>query len=147
MRQNPCLLDDVRTVFDDMKNLHNAGIDTSQVENLLSRSFLSLGRAYVLIDAVNESQHVEEILESLSRLSDRCKNLRIFFTTTMTLGGESGNSLIRTFHLQSEDNRDDLRALIDHSLANDIRDCKLAGLGEDPKAEIKRRLMYDANGS
>lgn len=142
------LSDQLRPVYERNRGPNrDQRIDLAELEQILCQHFLSMGNCYILVDAINESQYAAEIVECLCRMMRQAKNLRVFFTATASLETQVPDDLmniIRTIHLQSSTNSNDIGALVEHAL---VADRRLSRLDTDLKRTIRDSLIQGAHGS
>lgn len=144
--QDPILLEKFRPLFESTRLLSGRPpIELVELERILGVYFNTLGTVYILVDAINESQYTDRMVESLSRMVGRCNSLRVLVTTTVIpLSLSLLVPLAKMVELQPTESQEDIDTLISHVLATSRN---FARLGDDLKREIRQTLTIGANGS
>lgn len=145
-KHEPSLLEMFRPIYESSRGLsHQPPIDLAEMERLLCQHISSLKTAYILVDAVNESQCMVDIIDLLCRMMCRCENLQVLLSTTVAPPPyEYRPSLIKLILLQPSDNQKDIDALVDHTIQSHR---SFARLETQLKLDTREALVSGANGS
>jgi hypothetical protein len=142
----PSLLHQVRKSCNiDQSGSYRQPPELPKLVDILCRHLNKSMRAYILTDALNESEDMSLIMSTLSSMIDRCPNLRVMITTTQALHDSTWKRYkSRKISLDAGTNRDDIVILTKQTVAMKpgLRD-----LSEQLKQKIMDTLYAQANGS
>lgn len=137
----PSILESIRPLYEKTPNgqAHRHPIDINALEDAIVK-YSSHGTRVILIDAINESQHIERIKQSLQRIASLSTNLRILITSTVDVISPAHAKIV---NMNTENIRVDIDAFIYYRLEEE----GLKQLSTTLKNKIRTTLSNGADGS
>ena len=121
-------------------------MDLEELVDIFRRHTGGLNRAFIVIDAINESERAEEIQKVLLNLAETCKNIRLIVTSTSRINGswcESRHVKVAQCYMSTKTIDADIRVYVDDQIANNV---SLSTLSPSLKKEVKEAILSRANG-
>ncbi|KAJ5826063.1 hypothetical protein N7474_003201 [Penicillium riverlandense] len=139
----PSILDSIWPLYEEnAKNQsHRHPVDLSTLEDAIVKATFGKRPIVLLIDAINESSHMEYIKRSLLKLSSQSSNIRILVTGTAEVISERHASIV---YMNASIIRNDIDTFVHYRLEHDDM---LRNLSAKLKDEIWRTLVKGADGS
>ena len=142
---NPPILNPIRDIYNQTtgSQAHRPPIKIGVLEESIIQCSSGGKQIIILLDAVNESQHMDDIERSLLRVASLSRNIRVVMTTTATMVLARHVDVLRV-NINAEMMRGDIAAFIETRLEEDD---VLRNLPSAFKADIADTLLYNADGS
>lgn len=145
--QDHSLLAKVRPIYEEhTQQAHRSPIEQLKLESLLDEHASSkTGDVYIFIDALNETSSALDVLRTLVEVMIRCKNIRLFVTTTSHIDQSILSRVpTTTIELQPDTLNDDIALFVTSGLSTNKT---MQTLDPALKADIQDTLIKNANGS
>lgn len=142
---NPSILNHIRAVYNQTptNQAHRSPIDIGALEKSIIQCSSGEKQVVILVDAVNESQNMENIERSLLRLAKSSRNIRVVVTTTTTMISAKHDDALK-INISAKMMRGDIAAFIGDRLEQDDI---LRNLPPKFKDDIEKALLDNADGS
>ncbi|KAJ5612966.1 hypothetical protein N7510_006160 [Penicillium lagena] len=139
----PSILDTIWPIYEEKakSQAHRHPIDVSALEDALIKATFSERPIVLLLDAINESSHMEDIKRSLLKLSSESSNIRILMSGTADVISKGYASIV---NMNASIIRDDIDTFVRYRLEHDDM---LRNLSAKLKDEIWGTLVRGADGS
>ena len=140
---DPSILDDIRSTYNKVpkSQAHRFPVEISTLEAAIVNCASRKTQVVLLVDAVNESNDMDLIEESLVRLANSCSNIRVVITTTNTLVSRHHSGSVLNI---SREVRGDIDIFIRWRLSTDET---LRSLSPKFQSEIEKTLLRNADSS
>ncbi|KAI9167209.1 LOW QUALITY PROTEIN: Vegetative incompatibility protein [Paramyrothecium foliicola] len=112
-----------------------------QISAILASILSSLGRLYILVDALNETPHQEQLVRALVSLCASHPQIRVLVTCTR--GPSEDHVVIRECQMPTKDVGQDIKLYVNHRLSFEP---SFRGLSPNIHAEIRRVVPRKADG-
>ncbi|KAL1886818.1 hypothetical protein Plec18167_000753 [Paecilomyces lecythidis] len=140
---NPSILEATWPLYEKATklNAHTSPIDITPVEDAIVKHASGSRRVILLVDAINESAHMENIKCSLLRLSDLASNLRILVTGTTDVFSLEHASIV---NMNGIIVKSDIHSFVQSELQQNET---LRNLSPKTKEQILATIVEGADGS
>lgn len=145
-QHDPSFLSDARSVYESSRySSYRTPMELEQMEDSICRHLRRYERAFLLVDAINESQEKDSITKSLFRLMHKCKNLRLLISTIGDApSNEIGNFASTTIRFEPTGSRNDIATMVENAF---VSRSVLRSLSEKLKHDIRDAFLKQADGS